>query len=107
MLFRPSLPGFAISSPGRQQLYYRFDPPHDVSVLAREGWVLTKPARVWSAEDKTTLKQALLNVATNEHVQRLKDPYYALSQYSLHGRFTPKEVARAVRHIHNKHADWT
>lgn len=63
-------------------------------------------AREWSESDKDRLKRGLEGLHANTDYLRLEDPFYALSQYVMHGMFTPKEVARAIRLINVDHPDW-
>lgn len=104
LLRRRSLPDLHVLSPSRNRYYFKF--AELANSVTHESFVLTRPRRDWSRDDRELLKHALANIANNEHVRRLKDPYYALSQYVFDGRYSPKEVGAALRKIVQKHADW-
>jgi hypothetical protein len=100
---RLHLPGFAVTAPARNKYYFQYSRPTlpDVS-----KFVAKRPQREWSAEDKAVLKAGLLQLHADEHYSRLHHKYSAISQYIMRGRFSVKEIERAVRCIVRGHPDW-
>lgn len=98
-----SLPGLRVSAPDRRRFYFKLSQlPHP----DEHQWVPSKPSREWSASAKDRLKRGLQNLHSNPDYLRLQDPFYAISQYIMHGEYSPKEVARAIRLINVQHPDW-
>lgn len=107
-LIRHDLPDFTVNARNRHQLYFRFDPPHDIAPLAEDqDWKLKKPAREWTAEDKAALRQGLLNLQTKVHAHEYRSTWYYLAHYELHDRYSPKEVESMVKQMNREFERYT
>jgi hypothetical protein len=100
---RCSLPGLSVDFPTGRSLYHRISQTPAVSSAL---FTPKRLVRDWSQADKDTLKRGLLDLHKNTHYPRLQNKFYALSQYVMHGRFSPSEVASAIRKINAGHKDW-